>query len=742
MFTNNLKIKKFLLCACTLLMGGTLQAVEEDGPTTVDVLFVFDETARNALNSVGQSSNFVNRSAEEVAQESIQQLNHLMSNSGLRDDVRFRCCGIFHADYKADPGIGGEHLGDSLQALTSTPMRGNLLSRKGGDSRPMTIEEAEEFSHADLVIMLVDYPLSRQSNRLGVASVGRYFSLYSDVERHKGRYSVFRIATENSCRYVMSHELCHLFGAGHSDYQSYQRGPQAETDAAGTYANVNGTNIATLMSYDSAALDLRANEPTWLNAKTQLILSNPHPCQANINGKIFTFSVGDESSHNNAAALLRAASTVSMYSVSGNEQVINDNFDRAIALPPLKLLSEKLRMYLESAATFLPNFSQEDVERNWSTRWNRNDNIFITTANAAKLQRMISPEFMQEGMAGCLVSCVLGTNVEATRENGEPELEGGLGQTVWYSVTPPVSGKMTIGIRTLYTTHSFRPVLGVFRGESLDQLEALPHTVYSDERDNRFYKHRIQVDVRQGEKLYIAVDSSTDTGRGFNLLVSLKPDPSTAAMALAMDSMSENRSPAGQNEASPQPATQKSSSQKQWDTTDSVLLAIAVGFMLATILTCCNLLSASFSDSAKNKPRTNNEPNKGEKEDDDDNQVAFTSAPAAPVTNDNLKLIGKLSTNEQVEYTVKIQDIANKGNFYLGRAETCDLTIPDSTISRCHAVFKVRAAEDGYVLLIGDAGSTNGTVIDDIRLTENQSLKVQNDTRINIGDCSFTLSIL
>ena len=767
MFTNKLKIKKFLLCACALLMGGTLQAEEEKCPTTVDILFVFDETARNALNSVGGRRNFVNRSPEEITQECIQQLNHLMSNSGLREDVMFRCCGIFHASYRSQAGTNGQFLGKDVRALMTgqadengTQMAGNLLSRKNGDFRPMTLKEAEEFSHSDLVIMLVDFDRERGADCcMGQAAVGRYNSLYLTTDRQKGRYSVFLMETGNSSNYVLSHELCHLFGAGHSDYQTYQRGPQAETDAAGTYTVENGVDVATLMSY-TTTLDLRANEPTELRARRDLILSNPQSREVNRNGKIFTYSVGDESSHNNAAVVRRAASSVSMYSVSGNERVINDNFNRAIALPPMKPLAEKLRMALESGAASQENFDRVIIA-NWATRWDRTNNIFIRTAFENRYDRYISPEFLQEGMAGCLVSCVLGTNVEATRENGEPELEGGLGKTVWYSVTPPVSGKMTIGIRTLYTTHSFRPVLGVFRGESLDQLEALPHTVYSDERDNRFYKHRIQVDVRQGEKLYIAVDSSTDTGRGFNLLVSLKPDPSTAAMALAMDSMSENRSQlairasieeaaeppaetstAGQNEASPQTATQKSSSQKQWDTTDSVLLAIAVGFMLATILTCCNLLSASFSDSAKNKPRTNNEPNKGEKEDDDDNQVAFTSAPAAPVTNDNLKLIGKLSTNEQVEYTVKIQDIANKGNFYLGRAETCDLTIPDSTISRYHAVFKVRAAEDGYVLLIGDAGSTNGTIIDDIRLTENQSLKVQNDTRINIGDCSFTLSIL
>ncbi len=792
MFRNKLTIKNFILGACALLMGGALQAVEENTPTTIDILYVFDAGAREKLGSIGQRRNFVNRSSSDIAEESIQQLNHLMSNSGLRDEVRFRCCGIFHADYRSQAGTNGEKLRFDLRTLTTgqadaagTPMTGNLISRKNGSDRTMTLREAEEFSHADLVIMLVDYNIGRGSYCLGLAASGRYNSLYLNIDRQKGRYSVFRMNTENNGDFTMSHEICHLFGAGHSDYQSYQRGPQAETDAAGTYADEAGTPIATLMSYDSAGLDLRASTPTQLRARNELILSNPRPRTVTRRGRRVSYSVGDVDSHNNAAALQRAASTVSMYSVCGNEEVLNDNFSRAIALPPLKPCADKIRMALESQ--YSDKIEEDTLCENWSTRWNKASNIFIRTALTSGGTNLISPEFDQKNsVADSLVSCVLGTNLAATRENGEPVMEGGIGQSVWYSVTPPVTGKMTIGIRTLYSSHSFKPVLGVFRGESVQTLEALPHTVYTDERDNRYYKHRIQVDVRQGEKLYIAVDSSTNTGRGFNLLVSLKEDPALAAVAPPVTpkngaenqpgvrasiveaeagtaeqtttapevaSTGETLENAGastpaetavteQNEASAEAPTPESPTQKKkkWDTTDSVLLAIAVGFMLATILTCCNLLSAGFSSSTNNKPGTDKEPKADEE--NDDIYDAYTSIPVISATNDKLKLIGKLSTNEKVEYTIKVQDIADKGNFYIGRAETCDLVIPDSTISRCHAVFKVRAAEAGYVLLIGDAGSTNGTIIDDIRLTQNQSLKVQKDTRVNIGSCSFTISIL
>ncbi len=793
MFRNKSTVKNFILGVCALLMGGALQAVEENTPTTIDILYVFDAGACEKLGSVGQRRNFVNRSSAGIAEESIQQLNHLMSNSGLRDDVRFRCCGVFHADYRSQAGTNGENLHLDIRTLTTgqtdatgTPMTGNLLSRKNGGTRNMTLREAEEFSHADLVVMLVDYDIGGGPCCMGQASAGRYNSLYLNINRRKGRYSVFRMNTENNSDFTMSHEICHLFGAGHSDYQSYQKGPQAEIDAAGTYADEAGTPIATLMSYDSVGLDLRASTPTQLRARSELILSNPRPRTVTRLGRRVSYNVGDEDSHNNAAALQRAASTVSMYSICGNEAVLNDNFSRAIPLPPLKPLSDKIRMALESQ--YSDRIEENTLRENWSTRRDQESNIFIRTAVNSGGSNLISPEFCQESIAESLTSCVLGTNLTATRENGEPEMEGGLGQTVWYSVTPPVTGKMTISIRTLYSSHSFKPVLGVFRGENVQTLEALPHTVYTDERDNHYYKHRIQVDVRQGEKLYIAVDSSTNTGRGFNLLVSLKEDQSLAATVPAVtpklgeanqpgihasivggeagtaeqaatapeesstNEVQENAVAAApaetvgseKNEAASEAVTPESPTQKKkkWDTTDSMLLAIAVGFMLATILTCCNLLSTGFSSTTNNKPGTDKEPKTDENEENDDNDAAYTSVPVISATNDKLKLIGKLSTNEKVEYTIKVQDIADKGNFYIGRAETCDLVIPDSTISRCHAVFKVRSAEAGYVLLIGDAGSTNGTVINDIRLTQNQSLKVEKDTRVNIGSCSFTISIL
>src|SRR5262245_41031406 len=44
----------------------------------------------------------------------------------------------------------------------------------------------------------------------------------------------------------------------------------------------------------------------------------------------------------------------------------------------------------------------------------------------------------------------------------------------------------------------------------------------------------------------------------------------------------------------------------------------------------------------------------------------------------------------------------------LGRAEDCDVVIPEPFVSSCHA--KIEPARDGYV--IRDAGSTNGTWVD------------------------------
>ena len=73
--------------------------------------------------------------------------------------------------------------------------------------------------------------------------------------------------------------------------------------------------------------------------------------------------------------------------------------------------------------------------------------------------------------------------------------------------------------------------------------------------------------------------------------------------------------------------------------------------------------------------------------------------------------------------------------FVIGRDEDCDLQLPDEKISRKHASLMTHA--DGRVIL-QDLGSTNGTFIDEQRIT--QPTEVRGDEQVRVGDTQLVLS--
>lgn len=77
------------------------------------------------------------------------------------------------------------------------------------------------------------------------------------------------------------------------------------------------------------------------------------------------------------------------------------------------------------------------------------------------------------------------------------------------------------------------------------------------------------------------------------------------------------------------------------------------------------------------------------------------------------------------------------GTTTFGRDESADITIDDRGLSRIH--FEI--AFDGQIAAIRDLGSTNGTFVDDMRITE---LVLHSGSRISAGrtECSFELLAL
>jgi hypothetical protein len=75
------------------------------------------------------------------------------------------------------------------------------------------------------------------------------------------------------------------------------------------------------------------------------------------------------------------------------------------------------------------------------------------------------------------------------------------------------------------------------------------------------------------------------------------------------------------------------------------------------------------------------------------------------------------------------------GTTSIGRDETADITVDDRGLSRVH--FEI--GFDGEIAAIRDLGSTNGTFVDDMRVTE---LVLRSGSRISAGRTEFSFELL
>lgn len=90
------------------------------------------------------------------------------------------------------------------------------------------------------------------------------------------------------------------------------------------------------------------------------------------------------------------------------------------------------------------------------------------------------------------------------------------------------------------------------------------------------------------------------------------------------------------------------------------------------------------------------------------------------------------------EVVVREPDLLNAPNgLVLGRnSEQCQIVVAHGSLSRRHAILRL---QDGR-LTIEDVGSTNGTIVDGMRLTAGQPRPLRNGAQIVMGEIRFTLT--
>lgn len=799
---KNNRILFSLLTALVMLLGCLCPtAAAHPQQAVIDVLLVFDKTAQESLRKP-LGKHIPAMTEEQVALLAISQLNTILDNSGIGDRVRFNAAGIFKANYRTQAGEGGKENIKDILALVSPDVIPGL-------------HEAKENVKADLVIMFTNYPIPANG---GFTAGGATPIRLSITHKHPNQEAFmveqcasFHIATIRTGDTTFSHETCHLLGAGHSDYQLAQCGPQSELDAAGTYTEDQA--YCTLMSYGSTWIDprdhiVRLNDDGSIRPKrcqTLEVLSGPAP----FSYKGMEYKIGDENRHNNTAVVLRHASAVSMFNHSGQEKIVNDYFDQALPIPALIPYNEKYEHLItrsQSYDTFnllyhryaintvlqemeidLDRISQKKLNKlvpqiyAYTKKlvgdeiWPNREDIRLVFANYEQKKSpdtyALAPELETEDMRNTYTSCLLSTNTGAGREAGEPELPGGCGSTVWYKVTTPVPGDLEVGVRRSQTVGDIAPVLGVFRGSELSKLKQLPQQEVADTMSAHFLR-RIKVNVDANETLYIAVDSKENTPATFGLMVRLtkgvctnpptpeeeeEPEP-TPGEPDADDKPAEpgaEDTPAepGTDDKPAQPGADdkpeppaEEHAKKEWTALELALLS-GVGIFLIVFLT---LIGVLLKKDNKPQPPTG----KGN---------VWSQPPAAPADNDvppppsdedtptvqekphttpTLCLRGTLMDGRKVEYRVKVTDIAGKHNYYIGRTQANDLCIADGSVSSRHAMFKLRRkADNSSILLIADAGSTNGTIVDGVRLNVNEGVHLHNGAKITMGNCHFTVTI-
>ena len=209
----------------------SVSAAAQSTRTLVDVLVVFDQLASSWANSNGGG-------AANFAEVAVQKMNTALSNSGLKDDFRFRLVGVKEVEGQ---GALGYTDGTPLEMiLDCIPGNGTLNGYRWGNLR-----EYRDDANADIVCVLTDTGYS-----FGVVGIGYALTQSTAVYFANSAYNVcaIRAVAEG---HTMTHEVGHNMGAGHSDRQASSPGPQYYSYSSGYYFHVGSSGYGTVMSYNS-----------------------------------------------------------------------------------------------------------------------------------------------------------------------------------------------------------------------------------------------------------------------------------------------------------------------------------------------------------------------------------------------------------------------------------------------------------------------------------------------------------
>ena len=188
------------------------------GPSDcIDILVAYDKGAATWVRENGGATNF--------AAIAVARMNLALANTGLDELFRFRLVGITYVDAQTD----------SLENALESSCLGKSGWQAIGTDRDKT--------GADIVSVFIDTGSDSGTTGLGYSLTTTDIASFSE-----SAYNVCAIRAVSTSN-VMTHECGHTLGAGHSNVQTTQPGPQLFGYSSGYYFTANGIPYSTIMAY-------------------------------------------------------------------------------------------------------------------------------------------------------------------------------------------------------------------------------------------------------------------------------------------------------------------------------------------------------------------------------------------------------------------------------------------------------------------------------------------------------------
>lgn len=199
------------------------------GDGFVDILIVYDETAAQYVNKIGDS-------LEDFANAQVDKMNLVIGNTGLNSLFKFRMRGVL----TLQTTLGGD-LNQALEFVSEN-------YEVNGVRVTEAIYNKRNEVGADIVCTLIDTGSAYGQTGLGWEFGSGYFGAEEEFAE-----SAFNVCAVRSVAdaYTMVHEVGHNMGAGH--HESLEGIYTSFPYSHGYYFTVGSKQYCTIMAYDTAA---------------------------------------------------------------------------------------------------------------------------------------------------------------------------------------------------------------------------------------------------------------------------------------------------------------------------------------------------------------------------------------------------------------------------------------------------------------------------------------------------------